>query len=367
MTRLEEFSAKLGRLRGPMERSGYDAVGLSTQASFAWLACGGDSHVAMATEAGVARLLVTADAVHLLTSNIEAPRMRAEEMGELPIQVHEWNWHDGDEKAVEADLLGGLRVAADGSWPAGATNEAPALARLRWALLEPEVVRYRWVGRAATEALSQTARAIEPGMTEHEVAGILGGSLLGMGLTPAVLLVAADERAFRFRHPIPTDRPLERKVLMSIGARRWGLGISATRVVHFGPPDDDLIARHRAICRVDACFIAGTRPGAEVRDVFARAVETYAEVGFPDEWRMHHQGGATGYAPRDYRATAACPEVVLDGQAFAWNPTIAGTKSEDTILAREGDAEVLSAGDDWPVLEVECCGAQVRRPDILVR
>ncbi|MCX7597465.1 MAG: M24 family metallopeptidase [Armatimonadetes bacterium] len=366
MTRLEEFQAKLDRVREFMDSRSYDAVGFSSQANFAWLTCGGDSHVAMATETGVGRLLVTRDAVHLVATNIELPRLLAEEVAELPIVTHEQPWHE-PEGRIEQELIGGDKVASDGAWPPGATNESQALARLRWQLLPPEIERYRWVGARAANALGETAREIEPGMTEHEIAALLAHRLLAAGITPAVLLVATDERCYNFRHPIPTERRLERHAMLVIGARRWGLGVSASRVVYFGQPDPELLRRHEAVCCVDACLIASTIPGAKVGEIFQRAVQTYAEAGYPDEWRRHHQGGATGYAPRDYRASPTCPETVFENQAFAWNPTIAGTKSEDTIVARPDGPEIISAQPDWPMLETCRGDAVLLRPAILVR
>ncbi len=366
MTRLEEYEAKLQRVRAFMGEHGYDGVAMTSQANFAWLTCGGDDHVAMASEGGVAKLYVTADAVHMVANNIEAPRLTSEEMGELPIQVHEFSWHE-DESTLDRDLSGGLKVASDGGWPAGAKNEATEIAKLRFELLEPEVDRYRWIGGRAARALGIVAAAIEPGMAEHEIAADLGAELLADGIIPAVLLIATDERCFRFRHPIPTGRKLEKQAMLVIGARRWGLGVSATRIVHFGKPDDELRRKHEAVCRVDACLISETRPGAAVKDIFAAALEMYAQAGYPEEWRFHHQGGATGYAPRDYKGTLDCQETVRENQAFAWNPSISGTKSEDTILARAEETEVLSPQADWPMLEVEYGGRSMRRPDILVR
>lgn len=366
MTRTEEFQAKLERVREFMDRCGYDAVGLSSQANFAWLTCGGDSHVAMATEAGVGRLLITRDAVHLVATNIELPRLLVEEVADLPIVAHEQPWHE-PEGRIEQELVGGGKVATDGGWPPGAVNEAQALARLRWSLLPPEIERYRWVGAQTAKALGDTAREIEPDITEHEIAALLAGKLLALGITPAVLLVATDERCYRFRHPIPTQRRLERQAMLVIGARRWGLGVSASRIVHFGQPDPELLRRHEAVCRVDACLIASTVPGAKVSEIFERAVQAYAEVGFADEWRRHHQGGATGYAPRDYRATSGCAETVLKNQAFAWNPTIAGTKSEDTIIAHTEGPEIISAQPDWPMVEARWGQRVLLRPGIFVR
>lgn len=367
MTRLEEHEAKLRRVRGFMGERGYEAVAMTSQANFAWLTCGGDDHVAMATEGGVAKLLVTGDAVHMITTNIEAPRLAAEELGELAIQVHEFNWHDEYAQTIERDLTAGLKIASDGGWPAGAEKEGFEIARLRWDLLEPEIERYRWIGRRAALALGVVARAIEPGMTEHEIAADLGGELMAGGIVPAVLLIATDERCFRYRHPIPTERKLEKQAMLVIGARRWALGVSATRMVHFGEPDAELRRKHEAVCRIDACLIGETRPGAKVKEMFAKAVAMYGEVGFPEEWRLHHQGGATGYAPRDYKGTLDCPGIVRENQAFAWNPSIAGTKSEDTIIALADETEIISPQTDWPMVRVEYDERAYERPDILVR
>ncbi len=366
MTRREEFDTKLQRLRELMDARGYAAVALTTQANFAWLTCGGDNHVVMASEGGVAYLLVTADAVHLLTNNIEAPRMADEEIGDLPIEIHQQVWHEEDREATAREIAGGP-IASDGAWPSGAHNEAAAIARLRWQLLEPEVERYKWVAEKTVQAMWETGNEIEPGMTEHQIAALLAGKLLADGITPAVLLIATDQRCYRYRHPIPTERRLEKHAMLVIGARRWGLGVSATRIVHFGEPDAELRRRHEAVCRVDACFIARTVPGAAIRDIFAAAVAEYEATGYGDQWHLHHQGGATGYAPRDYRGSLDSDEVVLENQAFAWNPSIAGTKSEDTIIARAGGSELLAARDPWPMLEIEYDGRLLRRPDILVR
>jgi hypothetical protein len=52
--------------------------------------------------------------------------------------------------------------------------------------------------------------------------------------------------------------------------------------------------------------------------------------GSADEWRRHHQGGPTGYEPRDYLATAGSTAFVEERQAFAWNPSVPQLKCEDT-------------------------------------
>ncbi len=125
--------------------------------------------------------------------------------------------------------------------------------------------------------------------------------------------------------------------------------------------------KHAAVVAVDAAFIASSRPGARIGDVFKAGLEAYREQGYADEWRLHHQGGPTGYATRDYRATEASDDTVEPNQAFAWNPSITGTKSEDTIIATPDGPEVISSSPGLPSVDVTANGASLERADIVVR
>jgi len=58
-------------------------------------------------------------------------------------------------------------------------------------------------------------------------------------------------------------------------------------------------------------------------------------------------------------------DVVSVGQTYAWNPSITGTKSEDTILVGEAGNEVLTAIENWPMLPVAVNGQTFARPAIL--
>jgi Xaa-Pro dipeptidase len=86
-----------------------------------------------------------------------------------------------------------------------------------------------------------------------------------------------------------------------------------------------------------------TRPGRTLADAFADCRRFYAEAGFPGEWRLHHQGGLTGYASRELIATPYTDAVIEHGQAFAWNPSITGAKAEETFVLTEDGAELIAA------------------------
>lgn len=359
------FEVKLAKVRALMAERELEALVLSRLDNLFWLGCGLDAHVPIAAETGVATLVVTADSVCLVTTNIEAPRLRDEELHRIGVALEVVPWWEDRLGARVGELCGmARRVGSD--VPAGG-RETVSLAPLRYGLLPDEVEAYRALGADQGAAIGAVAREFERGESEFQIAGRLANALLARGITPTVLLVAADERIAHYRHPIPTSRTVDRAALLVCGGRRDGLIVSVSRMVCFGAPGAELVRRHEAVCAVDAAFIAATVPGAPVAEVFAAGVAAYASAGFPEEWHHHHQGGATGYQGRDYRGTLTCNETVVSWQAFAWNPSIAGTKSEDTIIATPDGPEILSASPDWPLLPVHVAGTTVARADLLRR
>jgi antitoxin VapB len=214
--------------------------------------------------------------------------------------------------------------------------------------------------------MDNAIRALQPGQTEHQIAARLASEAHSRGLHPTVNLIACDERVFTYRHPLPTNKTLERYAMLVLCGRRWGLVCSITRLVHFGALPDDLRQKADAVSKVDAAYIAATHPGVSLGEIFEHGINTYAEVGFPDEWRMHHQGGPVGYEPREFIATPDSSERVSSCQAYAWNPSITGTKSEDTIQVGEKENEILTAIPGWPVVEVKIGDQVIPRPAILV-
>ncbi len=365
MTRLEEVNTKLETVRAFIDEAGLGAMVVSTRANFAWLTGGGLSHVVLSSESGVGSLVVTPDGQHLLTNNIEAPRLEDEEVGELPFEIHYMQWDEEDIEEMLATVASGP-LGADAPEPF-ARDVSDSFNLLRWQLMEPEIRRYEELAAKASRAIAETGREIERGMTEHEIAATLMQKAFAAGAQPFVALIATDERALKYRHPIPTDRTLDRHAMLVIGVTKWGLGSFATRIVHFGEPPTELRDKHAACCYVDACFNLETVPGADVAEIFRKATEAYEEAGFPDEWRLHHQGGATGYAGREYKANFESEETVLANQPFAWNPSIAGTKCEDTIITTDDGQRFLTDPAGWPTLPVKYEGTTIERPDILVR
>lgn len=250
------------------------------------------------------------------------------------------------------------------------------LGALRVTLTAHEQALYRELGRDCGRIIADVARAIRPSMTEYEITAQLAAKTWAAGIAPVVLLVAADERVDAIRHPLPTPKRVKNKVMLVLCGRRAGFVLSVTRMVYITTEPGatipaDLVRRHAAATYVDAVVIAKTQPGAVARDLFTEIQSAYRESGFDGEWKLHHQGGAAGYQSREWIANPTLQRVVGVNQAFAWNPSVTGTKSEDTVLlkaAADGAGfthEVLSVSPGWPVIEHTVDGITVARPAIL--
>jgi antitoxin VapB len=358
-----EFQKKVESIRKLLEARRLDALLLRRISSFAWATCGAASYVNMAASEGAATLLVTRSDLHLITDNIEANRLEQEEkLKEQGWQFHVHLWHEVQD--IVGRLTGGLRLGADVPYPA-AQDLSAEMSLLRAALSSEEGERFRSLGRACAEAMDAAARAVQPGQSEYEIAARLDSETFSRGVQPIVNLVATDERIFAYRHPLPTGKRLERYAMLVLCGRRDGLVCSLTRLVHFGRLPDELRHKAQVVSQVDAAFVAGSRPGRTLGDVLQDAIRAYARAGFAEEWNLHHQGGLAGYEPREAIATPGSMLSIAAGNALAWNPSITGTKSEDTILVGEQENEILTVIAGWPEEAVVVNGREILRPAIL--
>jgi Xaa-Pro aminopeptidase len=365
-----ETQTKQRRLADFLERHRLDGVLLQQRGNFAWVTNGRDNHIANNTEAGVTTVLATASERVCLSNNIEAPRMEKEELARSGIPVVSFPWYDRKRGAAKvAEVIAGRKVAADmDPLGLGLPPLPNAFGELRWHLTEEEVARYREGAKRASAAMESACRSIEFGVSEHEIAGALDYHLHRSACTPLVTLVAADERIERFRHPIPTRKTVESYVMLVTCAAYGGLISCLTRFVSFGPVSKELDDKVQAIANIDAAINLSTRPHRMLGELFQVLQKAYADNGHADQWKLHHQGGPTGYANREAVATPDSTASVRATQAFAWNPSIVGIKSEDTVLCTEDGAEVLTAhSEEWPTVVGRFDGKELARADVLVR
>jgi Xaa-Pro aminopeptidase len=360
--RKPEVLNKLARLRDRMAARQVDAALLNLIPNAAWITGGAATYVNEGTEIGASSLLVSQDRAYVLTDTIEGPRLKQEEhLEDLGFELVLEPWYARG-KAF-ASLTAGKRVGQD--TPGGTLDFGADLQRLRTVLQPEEVARMRHACTLAAEAMDDAVRSVRPGDPEYDLAARLSAACRARGGSPIVNLIASDERIYQFRHPLPTTKTVERYAMLVLCMRFEGLIAAVTRLVHFGPMPDELRSRAMAVARVDAKMILGTRTGCTIGDLFEVARQAYIEEGYPESIEEHHQGGSMSYQPREIIAHPDDPTPIELHQVFAWNPSIRGAKSEDSVYLGPNGVEVLTEIANWPVWTVTVSGQTIKRPAIL--
>jgi len=340
-----EVMEKLGRVQALLRERDLDAIILKKGANVAW-AIAGRAHVPTTLELSCMDLVISRDGIEVITNKIEAERLIEEELSGIE-RVTVINWFEGR----DAQLPQGERVGIDGPDPVR-VNLAAEIETLRRDLNEYEVARFREICADSAVALGEAMRKAgrgKKGLSEVELAGSIASECWERDLEPVVLLVAGEERLTKFRHPLPTTAPLGSRFMGVICARRKGLIASVTRIASFTKIDRETQSWYERLLDVERRFINESQVGAKLSDVVRAGVAEYRNQGFDsEEWTRHHQGGPTGYLPRDFPAHEKTEREITLHNALAWNPSGKGLKVEDTILTTTTGAEVLTVDPDWP-------------------
>src|ERR671921_401482 len=166
-------------LRELMEEQSAGALLLSSPANFAWYTGGADNRVDHGDPVGVASLLLTGEGSHILTNNIEAPRMHEEQTPGIEVFEHPWHEEPGE---LLRELAGGASVGTD--VPSGFGQDLSAeIPPLRYVLDEDVIETYRRLGEDTCLAVSEAAGSLSPETDELEAAGRLS-PLLRRGRLP---------------------------------------------------------------------------------------------------------------------------------------------------------------------------------------
>lgn len=361
MRGVQEIDIKVERLARLARAEGVGGILLNSQPNFAWLTGGRSNRIDGSREHGAGSLLVSDRGERfVIANNIEMPRLVDEALAHLEFAPCEYHWtaeqaDPGHAIATARRAVGGREVACDGAMGGGTPIE-PKIAAARALLTDSEVARYRALGCDMGRVLGHFCRTLTPGLEERAIATRMASAVLDADARPIVTMVAADDRIDRYRHPVPTSRAWRSRVLLVVCAQRDGLIVSLSRMVMAGQPTDDVMCRMSATAQVFERLVQATRPAATGAELFAVAAQAYRDAGYPGEETHHHQGGAIAYRSREWLAHPYSRDVVQRQQAFAWNPSITGTKVEDTALLVDGQIDLISASPSWPALPVRVNG-----------
>lgn len=357
--RLRDFEYKVKAIRALLDKKGVHGVEIKNQANFSYITRG-RGFIGLASTVACGSLFITKDRVVLLGENIDARRLFEEQLPPHPmVELMAFSWDEPDQKtSMIQSITNGLVMISE-------SELEPELFTIRTILSEYDQADFKVLCHEAAVTLETLCKQVKPGMTEYELAGEISKAFWSQNIEPITTLVAFDERALKYRHPVMTDKRLKNYALAGICGRRNGLIVSITRDVLI-EPDPIMQEKHAKCVRVNGAFWEALKPGKSVSEVFGAGVNQYGLEGYPLEHKEHHQGGLTGFIPRELRASYESTHKVRVGEAYAFNPTIIGSKVEDTVLVTEWGLENLTHTGNYAYEKCLINGLEMEMPTVWV-
>jgi Xaa-Pro aminopeptidase len=365
--RIAEIDAKVLRLRNTMEAQGLDAVVLNKSNNFAWITAGADNIITRYSEGGVATVIVTKNGGRcILMNSIEEPRFKREEkIDELGFEIVVWPWYEDALAEKIRSFARGTKIASDSGF-AGTQDANALIATCQYSLLDNEIARYVHLGTTFSGALEEMLATVRPGDTELDIAGRIAAALWKHEIEPVLFLAAGDERISLYRHCSPTHNTVKKRLMVSVNGRYKGLVTKTTRFVNFGELDEPFVKQYNDTLDIENKMVAATTIGVDDIVPYHLAQKLYAEKGYPDMWKVHHQGGPQGYTNGYYLVTEASHGIVQENQCYCYNPSITGTKTEDAFIVTKEGPLFLTRPVSFPREKATVNGVEVERPGILV-
>lgn len=335
----------LERIRYWLKEQGYDGIILSRRDNYTWITKGNINHVVQNSEVGIAALFIRENTVDIIADSSDSARI-AKEQNSLAGNSILVPWYESMDEFL-ADYLKNRNVVSD-TGVAGTTNVQKELVTLRMQLTEEDVKNYQTFGAQCASIVEQVCKEAKPGQTEYEIANRLRILCIEKRISPNCVLIGSDDRIFKYRHPMPTDKKIEKSLMCVLGGEKKGLNVSMTRMVYFAPVPKELQEKYEKLRYIFASMQRVMKEGMPYLEYFEKIVKLYEEVGYKEEWKLHHQGGPTGYGCREFVVQPSNKDCIHAGQAYAWNPTITGTKCEETTFLGKDGLLTFTRTKEWP-------------------
>ncbi len=229
------------------------------------------------------------------------------------------------------------------------TDGNPVFEQLRIIKSEAELGLIRRAISITETSIAATFAALEPGLTDREVAGILSREMSGRGARGGGLVQFGPTSALP--HGGTEGRRLERGmvVLIDAGCRVHGYTSDITRMHFFGDdPPIEFREVFNAVFAAQTAAYDAARPGMECQhlDRMARNVIEEAAYGEYFTHRLGHGMGMDGHEPPylvEGNTRRLEPGMVFTIEPGIYLPGRWGVRIEDDFVVRDGGLEPLSS------------------------
>lgn len=358
---IEQKHAKIARLLGDCQ---CEAALFLERPNVRWFTSGASERGVYHVEECPA-LFINPNQRWVICGSVDTQRLFDEELDGLGFQVKEWPSTMRPEQFL-VELCGSRAMACDRSFreyrQVGAYLEQE---RRRLSRFEQD--RLRELSGLLARALEATARNLQPGDAEEEIAGHLAHRLLKRGVEPVVLSIAAEDRARTYRRSGFTGATVTTRCLLQATAAKFGLFATASRTVCFVPPDDTVKQEFEYASRLQAVWLASIKPGDRPAALYESARSQLRRTPYEHEVRLSAPGWWTGRLPSEALFTPGGAERFGPGQAVVWQARIGGMAACETRLVGENQIIPVAPVEDWPFRRYVIQGERFDLPDLLIR
>ncbi len=362
--RREDVESKQVKLARLLADADCEAVLLLERANVRWFTSGASERGVYHVEESPA-VYVNPLQRWVICSSIDTQRFFDEELDGLGFQVKEWP-STGDREGFLSDLCHGRRLAVDRPF-----RDYHLVSRFleleRRHLTGYEQTKLRELGELLVHAVEATARNLQSGDTEEEVAGHLAHRLLKHGVEPAVVSIAAEDRARIYRRPGYTTAKVKTRCLVQATGSKFGLFATTARTVCFGPPDESIKQEHEMAGRLAAIWMAAMKAGERASILWETGESALRNSPYEHEIRLSPPGWWAGRQPSEALFTPRVAERLATGHAVVWQARIGGMAVCNTCIVQENGVVPTTPVEDWPVRRYVIEETRFDLPDLLIR
>jgi Xaa-Pro aminopeptidase len=222
--------------------------------------------------------------------------------------------------------------------------------RIRYRKEPEEIEAIREAVRLTDEAFDDVLGIIEPGMSEHRLAGEIERLQRAKGgeRSASEIIVASGDRT-SLPHGIATARVLGagEPLMLDLGTVVRGYLGDLTRTVHLGSTSDEFRHIYQVVLDAQTRAEEGIRPGMSGREADALARDHISSAGY-GEYFGHSLGHAIGLDNHEtplfspHESTLIETGMVMTVEPGVYVPGVGGVRIEDVVVVRDDGCEVLT-------------------------
>jgi Xaa-Pro dipeptidase len=358
---VESKQLKMARLLADAE---CEAALLFERPNFRWFTGGASERGVFHAEDAPA-LYINPQQRWVICSSFDTQRLFDEELDGLGFQIKEWP-SGGVRDQFFVDLCHGRRMAVDRPFR-DYHLASRFLDQERRRLSGYEQTKLGELGGLLVHAVEATARNLQPGDTEEEVAGHLAHRLLKHGVEPAVVSIAAEDRARVYRRPGFTTAKVNTRCLLQATGGKFGLFATTARTVCFGAPTESIKQEHEAAGRLAAIWLAAMKAGERAAILWQAGETALRNSPHEHEIRLSPPAWWTGRQPSEGLFAPASSERLATGHAVVWQARIGGMAVCNTCVVQENGVVPTTPVEDWPLRRYVIQDTRFDVPDLLIR